>query len=355
MLQDEWGCTSQHRLVSFYLPVLTHILVCIATVVLGQMMTISQEFVILEIESGGYWGTGKLIWLVKRDTVKTHCNCIQLKRQGRWGNNIYQVMQALHLAQLTRISTIFVPRGFIFLTNTLITTNGIEIRPEDPPLGYDCIFAKLYYYVEGTPLLNVSVIDVFRDEYLKMFPDPHLPKGSLVMHMRSGDVFGWGIRFYFHRGYAQPPCKYYEDVMKMRNWSHVVVLAQDLGNPCTKYVLDRGAVFNRRSLRSDLGYLLNAENVVCSNGTFARVAGMISKKLVRFYAYDSPDAWLPSHFNCLATNEYKEKVIGKWAMSDEQMDLMMHSAGCSAWEYVNRTKPEHWLFKNQLGQGVIMF
>ena len=356
MISDQ-GAPPDAKPPYFDLPAFIQLIIILFTlgIMWSRSILAGPEYVIMELVVDGYWGHGKLLWIVNKDPVKTFCNCIHLKRQGRWGNNVYQLMQALHLASLARIPLIFVPVGFLFLSGPLVTTNGIEVRPGLPGPEHDCIYGKLYYYVEGTPLLNVSILDVFRDEYLKIFPEPQLKNDSLVMHMRSGDIFGWGIRFSIHRGYAQPPCKYYEDVMNMRNWSQIEVLSEDLRNPCTSYVMHRGALYTGRDVRTDLGYLLTSPNVVSSNGTFVRAAAIMSKKIVRLYTYDSHETWLPSHFNCVSTKEYRDKVIGKWVKSPGQIDMMINSAGCSEWAYVNRSEPGDWLFKNQLGYKSLTF
>ena len=305
------------------------------------------DYIVMEIECGGVWGKGKLWWVVERNKVNTECNCIRIIRTGRWGNHLYQFMHALQIATLARIDRIYVPyKNWFLLKEGFTTKNGIHVIRGDPPKDMKCVANKFFVYLLEVPPMNVSIINLFRDTYMKMFPDPKLPPNSLVIHIRSGDVF-YQTKKLAEKYYCQPPCKFYETAMKARNWSHIEVLAEDFLNPCVQYVIDRGAHHQFRDVIGDMAYILHAENLVQSKGTFDYGTALMATGKKTLYMYNTLDKWLGTHYNCVPTQIYRDKMIDKWYIMDWQKKIMVESADCSNWTVIERKNPEDWLFKNK--------
>lgn len=255
-------------------------------------------------------------------------------------------MHAIQLAQMTRINTIIVPENFMYMKRNLTTKSGIRIIQTKYGSQFDCPYRKFYRYLDEAPPLNVSIVEEFRDTYLEHFVrPPPLPNGSLVVHIRSGDIFNT-FKKWKYPNYAQPPCSFYKTVMDKRNWSHIEVLAFDNSNPCLDYVRQLGAKWNQRDARSDIATVINAEYLVAAKGTFDMACAMLSTNLKELYVYNMREKWMGDHWNCVPTDIYAQQVIGKWRQHREQKKLMLTSPDCKEWEFIRRSEPEDWMRKN---------
>ena len=76
--------------------------------------------------------------------------------------------------------------------------------------------------------LNSESWRQFQTKFLNKYK-AKVPENALVVHIRSGDIFDNNTE---HHKYGQPPCNYYLDAISMRNWSKVIVIAEDRKNPC---------------------------------------------------------------------------------------------------------------------------
>ena len=312
-------------------------------IVVSKQFGTRDERAVVFVESQGLWGKGKLWWLIRKNRIESDCDCLHLARQGRWANNVFQLLQSTLLARVTQISRIYVPDDFMMLETSFNTTNGIQIIKGEPPPELKCVKDKFYFHFPEMPPLNASNVNWFRDTYMRQFANISLPKDALVMHVRSGDIFTLKRKFAY-LNYEQPPCKYYEDVMRWRNWSQVLLLSQDSGNPCVPYLVSRGAHWRRRSVVEDLTVMLNAHNLVTSKGTFGMAVALLSYHLRNMFTFNMDGVWMMGHWNCEPTEVYQREMIDKWTQSRRQKRILVTGESCSRWTYLKRERPEQWLF-----------
>ena len=315
--------------------------VLIMTIFVAKEFGVPNQFLVFLLESGGHWGKGKLWWLVCRNRIESQCDCLDLVRQGRWANNVLQLLQATTMANLAQIDKIYVPEDFMMLQNGFITENGIKIIKSRPPAGLKCIRAKFFFRFPGIPRINASNIHWFREQYMRQFPNISLGDDVLVMHVRSGDIFSLKRKWaYFN--YEQPPCKYYKDVMERRNWSSVILLAQDNANPCVDYLIKCGALYQQRPVLEDLTVMLNAKALVTAKGTFGMAVALLSYHLRELFTFNNEARWMGDHWNCVPTELYKAEMVNKWTQSRRQMRILTNGESCSRWTFLRREKASDW-------------
>lgn len=120
---------------------------------------------------------------------------------------------------------------------------------------------------------------------------------TLVMHMRSEDIFGGRVGSMVDL-YVQPPFAFYKDIIQSnKQFTHIVIVSSpDFNNPCIPLIktlcqmLDKRLTLVSESVKDDFETLANCQNLVISTSTFALYASMLSKQLERLFVFKT------SHF-----------------------------------------------------------
>ena len=159
-----------------------------------------------------------------------------------------------------------------------------------------------------------------------------LPKETLVIHLRGGDVFGTrGVL-----NYGQPPLAYYQSVLAHRAWSQVIIVHQDERNPVLEpllawcYSSGVSAETFSQSLDEDIQLLLRAQNLVAGRGTFIPAIAGLSRNLTNLYCFvdkctispprSGVTLWKVDDFD----GTYKTELLSSnWVNSAAQKDLML--------------------------------
>jgi hypothetical protein len=127
--------------------------------------------------------------------------------------------------------------------------------------------------------------DIFINEIypnLKFLKQVDIDENTIVIHVRSGDVFDDG-----HSYYLQNPLNYYLDLIS-RYDKAIIVSSQPFNNPVIAYLSDNPKVeIQSSTAEEDFNILCNAKNLATSGvGTFAIAAAMCSKKIENLYYSD---------------------------------------------------------------------
>lgn len=247
---------------------------------------------------------------------------------GRLGNNIRQIINAVKIAQVLNHHHIRVPKHKflrdIYLPNkepNNTTINGnffslIEVQKK---------------FAININVLNIRIepayLDIIRS--LSCFPVNSiipLPEDVLVIHIRSGDIFGRNP----HSGYIQPPFSYYKHIIESKNWRGISIIAEDKVNPVIPKLLKTypHITHRKRSLSDDIKIILSASHIVCGIGTFIPGLTYMSKCCKTLYLPDtsknlSLERDLP-HIKLIRYrfNGYIEP--GKWRNTPEQRQIMLN-------------------------------
>jgi hypothetical protein len=216
-----------------------------------------------------------------------------------------------------------------FFRRGFVTTQGIRVmRLEDA--NFSRMRHGYFWAMSGFGSCSSSFLldaaESIKDEILPLFPRPNISGNTLVMSMRSGDIFA-KTQQNGESNYGQPCCQYYLDAMERdKGHDNVLVVSEDSANPCLQLCLDRGAVFHPHTpWRDDLAILLWAERLVLSRSTFMRLAMYLSpvrKTWYHFGGLDIVDAgcgpvWyylqpLGPHWHCIPSADYQKEVILDW-------------------------------------------
>ena len=263
-------------------------------------------------------------------SVDCSARCLRVTRFGRWGNNLMQLLHAAQLANYVGYRRVFVPMMFLELSRAIMWNDFVEVVPG----GGGACATGVFWGMGPHPGLEIvnSVPNEFRLEYLRRLNVRESGNSTLVIHIRSGDIFVSP-----HGVYGQPPCVYYRDIINTAQWAEVVVTAEDRRNPCTGLIPGNVTWRIGNSLLNDLQYLLGARNLVIGRGTFGWGLMMLSVGMKKLFTYDQTTmivkpSSVGAHINCVPTREYAETVLKRWTMSPQQLQMMTSTnVSCQQW------------------------
>lgn len=273
------------------------------------------------------------------------CNCsqpcFQIRKYGRFGNQIVTFLRSVQLAKKIGVSLIFFYPGFIMQTQSFIYKDIFFNVSTSKIFKYHylgkCFYHDFYFPIPKLPRLFYDIDDSFRYLFRKYLHNMSIPDDTLVIHLRSGDVFYQKVPSLL----GQPPCNYYRDVIHSKNWSKVIILSETNGNPCVNILCQEiGKKFEPHDLKTDLSILLNAPNLVLSKGTFGFAIIALSVKLKNIYMFNVSSSRIPNHFNCIPTDNYYLSILKDWKNTISQKKMMI-SSHCEKWEFITKGDPQN--------------
>ena len=209
-------------------------------------------------------------------------SALKIKRLGRFGNNVYQIYNAMLFANQIGIKTIDVSELDVFLMfqeqfHSYACSNGITLVNK-LKTNKKIILGKFFhprdfagYAFNPDHSLAISVFSDIRNAM--RLPEKNTKTRTLVCHLRSGDIF---TRKTPKANYTQPPASFYIKAVEENFGGHdnVVVVYEDTNNPAVKVLCDwleqQKIPFSRQSkkITDDIVTISNAKTVVCGKGTF---------------------------------------------------------------------------------------
>jgi hypothetical protein len=260
-------------------------------------------------------------------------------RHGRFGNNIRQILYSLAVAERLGV------REVVARSIPEFPHGSWEVRPNltlthDPVLRHRrvarprTILAGDFFVVPRlpTPIDDVDYT-VLGDGLVRasgLCEAPPLPMDTLVIHIRSGDVF----RERPHHSLGQPPLSFYEKVLEHSRPQNVVLVYEDTLNPVIPNLQARlESLFipysiHSGDLRSDLQLLLSARQLVTGNGTFGQAVLVLSPHIERWYDFGEGKERFPtSRRRSVVSITDREgdyvAALGHWENSPSQRNLMV--------------------------------
>lgn len=181
-------------------------------------------------------------------------------------------------------------------------------------------------------LIEPELKDAFGNEMRDLMID--LADDVLVMHVRSGDIFD-PMRW-IHPKYGQPPCGYYRTVMQSRNWSKVLLFAENRLNPCVSVLKKAGAIHMKlTTLKQEIAMMLSAKNLVVGRGSFGYSMVLLSNVLKNLWTFSDGKIFPVQHqIECEPEPEYVEHVLKEWR-NDRGQRAWMKNSSCLRWREVN--------------------
>tara|TARA_Y100001958_G_C21248695_1_gene581868 strand:+ start:15545 stop:16420 length:876 start_codon:yes stop_codon:yes gene_type:complete len=203
---------------------------------------------------------------------------------SRFGNNLQQI--AIGLLYTNQNKGNFYFHNHKYIENFSIINNKFS--------SFFSVFKKHYrffYFSENKDFpefkLNVDYVyknieNVFKSQIkprIKFLQDIDISNETLVIHIRSGDIFYLPIN-----SYHQNPINYYLDIISKFD-DILIVTSSEMNNPaCNELLKLKKVRIQTSSLENDFNTLSNATNLCTSGvGTFPIAAAMVSDKLRNFY------------------------------------------------------------------------
>ncbi len=163
-------------------------------------------------------------------------------------------------------------------------------------------YYRFFYFSEKKDFPNLGIGNdyilnnieiVFKEnisQNIKFLKDKNIDEETLVIHVRSGDIFSTPIKDYF-----QNPINFYLQIIKEYKKT-LVVTSHDMLNPVCKELKGlKNVYFQSLSIEDDFNTLYNAKNLATSGaGTFPIAAALLSNKLENFYY---TNLYLKEHLN----------------------------------------------------------
>lgn len=242
---------------------------------------------------------------------------------GRLGNNILQIIHAIHYAAIKNhkvikfknkhkmlLSDIIVMENYdqnnqIF-TNNFFNLSKLSI---DTPLPLDLM--KQYFQKYLKPIFKIKD----KPETMNIKDD-----NVLYIHIRGGDIFSQNP----HSAYVQPPLLYYKEIIK--NYDRIKLVSEDTRNPCIKELLKHDNVeYTSNSLEKDLCILSNASYLAIGFGTFGLLLYMMNPNLKKIYIPDFYATRIPyepkDNITIISLPNYIK--VGEWKNTTEQRKFML--------------------------------
>ena len=229
----------------------------------------------------------------KVDTVRV------TRAYGRFGNNVYQLLNAAIVARYGGFRRLVVPPLALAPAFATFTLDDLSIEPDvGAPLD-GCLAGSFFvpYGCEAAALRCGSselaaLVRRLADGLFGHTFDAPIGAATIALHFRSGDVFRPGA---VPAAYVQPPAAFYLKALEHARAEGgdglVDLVYEDRANPAIAVVEDelrRRAVAFRSDASGtaeDLRRLLSASTVVASASTFVEAAALLSRRLRRYYSF----------------------------------------------------------------------
>ena len=241
---------------------------------------------------------------------------------GRLGNNMLQLVRAIHYAVINSHTSIYFQHSL--LSSNIITLENIENSNKSQIK--DTFFSlKKYNIIDPEPYVMKEYFQKYIKPIFKIQTEKnHVTDDKIIhIHFRGGDIFSSNP----HKAYVQPPLSYYKNIINDYDSSKLV--CEDKKNPCINELLKQENVeYISNTLENDLSILSNVSNLIIGFGTFGFLLYLMNPYLKNLYI---PDFFVNELPKGPWGNDIKVHVInlpnyikvGEWKNTIEQRKIML--------------------------------
>ena len=243
---------------------------------------------------------------------------------GRTGNNILQIIRAIHYAIINSHNSIQFQQHSL-LTSNIITLENIE--NSDKSTINDTFFSlKKYNITDPEPYVMKEYFQKYIKSIFKIQTENNndVTDDKIIhIHIRGGDIFSSNS----HKSYVQPPLSYYKNIIK--EYDIIKLVCEDKKNPCINELLKQENVeYISNTLEKDLSILSNVSNLVIGFGTFGFLLYLMNPYLKNLYIPDFFVNELPkgswgNDIKVHTINLPNYIKVGEWKNSKEQQKIML--------------------------------
>ena len=251
---------------------------------------------------------------------------------GRTGNNILQIIRAIHYAIINSHNSIQFQQHSL-LTSNIITLENIE-NSNKSQISDTFFSLKNYNIIDPEPYIMKEYFQKYVKPIFKIqtennnnvddnVDDNDLHENSIYVHFRGGDIFSSNP----HKAYVQPPLSYYKNIIK--EYDTIKLVCEDKKNPCINEILKQENVeYISNTLEKDLSILSNVSNLVIGFGTFGFLLYLMNPYLKNLYIPDFFVNELPkgdwgNDINVHIINLPNYIKVGEWKNTIEQRKIML--------------------------------
>ena len=256
---------------------------------------------------------------------------------GRLGNNLTQLVNAIYFAKKNNhifickdveypkhaLGMLEVYDGLLKYIDNTPTLESAFIKKfmlsfsdkKLDELNYIPLISDYFYDNNNLTVPNIIISNGERRNILKEYilpnfnykKDDTITKDTLVIHIRSGDIFNTGT----HSFYVQPPFSFYYKIIQENNYSNIVIITEkDRRNPSIQMILDNfdNVTIKTSNLEEDINIILSTENFVCnSQGTFGFYLALMSSNIKNLFIsyFIDPDTTTFTNNNFLSSENTK--------------------------------------------------
>jgi len=211
---------------------------------------------------------------------------IHIRGLCRLGNSIIQIKNAIQIA-------LFYNYNIILPQHPMWNTTYIIINPTVTAKDEKIIDKHNFYQPHLIEHIDQNVFKLNKEKtcnllryYCKLHTTTSLDKNSILLHIRSGDIFKDGGT---HADYLPPPLSYYVNILKQNEYKTIYLVCEDTKNPVIDQLLQLypNIIFKLQNLEDDINLILNAPNIVMSIGSFIPSLLLFSDSIKTLY--------IPSH------------------------------------------------------------
>lgn len=243
---------------------------------------------------------------------------------GRIGNNILQIIRAIHYAIIKSHNSIkFNPHSL--LSSNLIILENIENI--DKSQINDTFFSlKKYNIIDPEPYIMKEYFQKYVKPIFKIQTEINKnvdDNKKIYIHFRGGDIFSSNP----HKAYVQPPLSYYKNIT--RDYDIIKLVCEDKKNPCINELLKQEKVeYINNTIEKDLSILSNVSNLVIGFGTFGFLLYLINPGLKNlfipdFFVNELPKGEWGNDINVHIINLPNYIKVGEWKFNEEQKKIML--------------------------------
>lgn len=284
---------------------------------------------------------------------------------GRYGNNIVQLINSLHVHLHRNNSFLVIPnsrKNHIIpkiidkhnIYNQILhdNTDLIFLNNASVPQYHQRYLNNIYYWNTKSIILDVPYItfeerldqlDILVHEILELTDIPSISKDDLLIHIRSTDIFKSNP----HASYAQPPISFYRKVIEDFGFKHIYILSDDNNNFTIQNLKSiYGSIITiiqERNIKAAFNILRNATHVCTSTSSFCTMATILKpiSELKNIYTYEylcyKPGVW---HYATLFDHILKRPTYNFHIYRIDNYPFMIkkNNEFISNWNFTNQTK-----------------
>jgi hypothetical protein len=242
-----------------------------------------------------------------------------IQQSGRFGNNTLQFIHAILIAEHLNIP-------IIQYTFPQYKGNKLKLKLKEGSYVNSTNYSDTFLQIEKYyPYLSISftqkqqIAVTYLLPILKYSKEPTSLESyytsCLFIHIRSGDIFD--TTHQVHPEYAQPPLDFYKKIIE-REQKQVLLIYEDRNNPVVDALSSTYPTIKMYSfdLPTTITIFMNAQHIVCSNGTFISSILYFNRTIKTVY---STVQLVPERTHVVSLPNY----ITEWNHTKEQREFML--------------------------------